>query len=126
MNGYVHNEIGTYSVVDPTDLCLELCETHEQNYIVFPPIAPLPLVAHPFRSPRSPEVWCTRSAGDVDVNTTQYFELVFSPLSAITRCQGELKTLPGSTSFHSGLAKAPVYLMISGEVCCGEMSSVIA
>jgi len=28
-------------------------------------------------------------------------------------------TLPGSTSFHSGEAKAPVYLMIRAVPCCG-------
>ena len=37
----VENSVRTYGVgVDPTDLCLELREAHEQNYVK------VPLVAH--------------------------------------------------------------------------------
>ena len=63
----------TYSSgVGPADLCLELCEAHEQNYVV------LPLVAHVSRR----EVRCIRCGGDVGLDVAQRFELVFGALSA--------------------------------------------
>ena len=73
VNGCVHNEMGTYgSRVDPTDLRLEFCESHKQNYVVFP------LVSH---SSRCRTFGCIRSARDVCLDIAQRFELVFLDLS---------------------------------------------
>ena len=77
------------------------------------------------RSPRCGVVRYERSTRDVGVDIAQRFELVFFALSHLTRYQGKLNTLPGSTSCHSGVAKAPVYLVIAGEALCGGEPSVI-
>ena len=54
----------------------------------------------------------------------QRFELVFLTLSDFHRIPGKLNTLPGSMSLHSGETRAPVYLTILTEACCGGTSSV--
>ena len=103
----------TYSsLVDPTDLCLKLCEAHEQNHIIFP------LVAYFFRCR---VVCCIRSAGNVGLDTAQHFEFIFWALSTFRGYQGKLNTLPGSTSFHFGATRAPVYFKIPEEARCGGL-----
>ena len=40
-NGYARNGMHTYgSGINPTDLRLEFCKAHEQNYINLPPVTP--------------------------------------------------------------------------------------
>ena len=73
----------TYSsLVDPTDLCLKLCEAHEQNHFI------ISLVAHSsiFRVVR-----CIRNAGNVSCDMAQRFELVFWALSIFHGVPGEAK-----------------------------------
>ena len=64
----VQNGMRTYGGgIDPTDLRLELREAHEQNYVIFQP------VAHVSRR----EARCTRSGGNIGLDVAQRFELVF-------------------------------------------------
>ena len=73
----------TYSsLIDPTDLCLELCEAHEQNYIILPPVARFSC----FRNFRR-----VRGGGDVGPDAAQRFELIFGALSAFHEVPGEAK-----------------------------------
>jgi len=73
----------TYSsLVDPTDLCLKLCQAHEQNYVIFPDVA---------RSSRCRLLRHIRSAGDVGLDTAQLFEFIFWALSAFREVPGEAK-----------------------------------
>ena len=83
MNGYVHNEMGTYGFgVDPTDLRLKLCEPHKQNYVVFPLVA---------RLSRCSGFCHKRSGRNVGPDITQRFELVFWALSTFYEVSGEAK-----------------------------------
>jgi len=42
-DGYVRSDTCTYCYrVDPIDLCLEFCETHKQDYIIFPLVTCFP------------------------------------------------------------------------------------
>jgi len=67
------SDVWTYgSGVNPTNLCLEFCETHEQDYFI------IALVAHFSCN----ELRCIRSGGDVGFDIAQRFELPFSFLSA--------------------------------------------
>ena len=51
--------------------------------------------------------------------------LPFGLLAHWARYQGEINTLPGSTSLHSGEARAPVYLLILGEAFRGGAPSAV-
>ena len=68
--------------VDPTNLRLELRETHEQNYIIFPPVAYLSCCR---------ECRGIRSGGEVGLDVTQRFELGFLALSVFHKVSGEIK-----------------------------------
>jgi len=68
--------------VSPTDLCLKLRKAHEQNHIVFSP------VAHPSRCRK---VRCIGSVGDVGPDITQRLEHVFWVLSAFHEVREETK-----------------------------------
>ena len=68
--------------VDPTDLRLELCEAHKQNYVESPLITLFPR----FRNFR-----CTRGVGDVGIDMTQRLKLVCLALSALHEVPGETK-----------------------------------
>ena len=62
MHTYIHG-------IDAADPCLELRKAHEQNYIIFPRLAHRRVAC------------CIWNFGDVSLDMTQRFELVYWALS---------------------------------------------
>ena len=78
-SGYAWNGMRTYgSGINPTDLCLEFREAHEQNHVKFPLVAPC-------------IVCCVRSARYVGLDIAQRRKLVCWVLSAFREVTRKLE-----------------------------------